>query len=62
LEPTGKFNEESSLKFELIMMLLFLTNVDDNNIMIFCVLILFLPNGDEELVCKLKFHYYDYYL
>jgi hypothetical protein len=44
------------------MMLLFLTNVDDNNIMIFCVLILFLPNGDEELVCKLKFHYYDYYL
>ena len=43
------------------MMLLFLTNVDDNNIMIFCVLILFLPNGDEESVCKLKFYYYDYY-
>jgi hypothetical protein len=19
------------------------------------------PNGDEELVCKLKFYYYDYY-
>jgi hypothetical protein len=34
LEPTGKFNEESSLKFELIMILLFLTNVDDDNTMI----------------------------
>jgi hypothetical protein len=43
------------------MILLFLTNVDDNNIMMFCILVLFLPNGDEESVCKLKFYYYDYY-